>query len=156
MLDAANNAGVNLPSFIRNAISMAVLRGGEAKFSEVTVSPQNNSFIDQWMEWLCSRKPTVSDLVGSGGELQPKLKIALYAELPSVQARRFEKVLCGLRMEVIGHEEGCSRQAVHASIKRAIQHLQSSHNFAKALCDAMPEAGIEPFMLIEAINNAQK
>ena len=153
---AADDAGLNVPSFIRNAISMAILRGSGSEYSEITLSPKNSSSIDKWFEWLCSRQPTVSDFIASGGELQPELKLSLYKALPKIQARRFEKTLKGVRLEVIGLEEGCSRQAVHASIKRAIKQLRTNNDFAKALCAAMPDAGIEATMLIEATKNEQK
>tara|TARA_R110000824_G_scaffold278612_1_gene466886 strand:+ start:3309 stop:3776 length:468 start_codon:yes stop_codon:yes gene_type:complete len=153
MTNAAGSAGIDIPVFIRNAISMAILRGGESRFAEITLSPKNGSSVDQMMEWVYARSPIVSDFVCTGGELQPEVKTALYATLPETQARRFEKVLNGLKLEMIGHDEGCSRQAVHASIKRAITTLRSNHEFAKALCDSMPDVGITPDILLQAVNH---
>lgn len=156
MLNAADCAGVELSVFIRNAVSMAIRRGGEHRFSEISIFPKNGSSVDQMMEWLCARSPVASDFIGSGGELQPELRKALYTELPKTQARRFEKVLSGLKLETIGYEEGCSRQAVHASIKRAALTLRQNRKFAKALCEAMPEAGLTPEDLLEAITNGSR
>ena len=156
MLNAADCAGVELSVFIRNAISMAIRRGGEHRFSEISIFPKRGSSVDQMMEWLCARSPLSSDFIGSGGELQPQVRKALYAELSKTQARRFEKLMRGLKLEAIGYEEGCSRQAVHASIKRAALTLRQNQSFAKALCEAMPEAGLTPEDLIEAITNGDK
>ena len=153
MIGAADEAGIGLPVFIRNAVSMALLHGGANRFAEVSLSPKNGSSVDQMMEWLYARSPIVSDIIASGGELETTVKTAIYSELPETQARRFEKVLSGLKMEVIGHQEGCSRQAVHASIKRAILTLRTSHDFAKALCDSMPGIGLTPDILLQAVNN---
>ena len=154
--DAAKRAGLDLSSFVRNAISMALLKGGESKFKEINLSPRNGSSVDSMMEWLCSRNPTVSDITSSNGKLEPNIKIAIYEALPETQARRFEKVLSGLKLEVIGYQEGCSRQAVHASVKRAIIRLGTNRNFAKALCDAMPDSGLTPDILLEAAKNERR
>ena len=155
MLNAADCAGVHLSVFIRNAVSMAIRRGGEYRFSEVTIFPKRGSSVDEMMGWLCARNPISSDFISSGGELQPEVRKALYAELPKTQARRFEKLLRGLKLEAIGYEEGCSRQAVHASIKRAVLTLKQNRRFAKALCEAMPEAGLTPDDLLEAITDGR-
>tara|TARA_Y100000034_G_scaffold129107_1_gene184973 strand:+ start:956 stop:1435 length:480 start_codon:yes stop_codon:yes gene_type:complete len=156
MLNAADCAGVVLSVFIRNAITMAIRRGGEHRFSEIAVSPRSGSSVDKMMEWLCSRAPSASDFISASGELQPRVKKALYSELPPTQARRFEMVLRGLKMEVIGYEEGCSRQAVHASIKRAVLTLKQSQRFAKALCEAMPDSGLTPDILLEAVGDGKE
>lgn len=153
LADAANSAGINRADFVRNAISMALARGGEYKYIEVQIMPRSGSSIDSALEWLCSRQPMIADLVGSGGTIDPYVRKVLYQEVSEKQARRMEKVLSGQKLDSIGYEEGCSRQAVHASVKRAIKDLKTNRKFIAALCEALPESGLSPDTIIEAIKH---
>lgn len=156
LIDAADNAGVKRSDFIRNAISMALSRGGEHRFMEVSIMPRSGGTIDSMLEWLCSRQPMISDIISAGGTMDADVRRVLYQEVSSVQARRLEKVLRGMKLEVIGHEEGCSRQAVHASVKRAIKDLKTNKKFITALCCALPESGLTAETLIEAANHVER
>ena len=156
LIDATDNAGVKRSDFVRNAISMALARGGEYRFMELSISPRSDRSLDSVLEWLCARQPTISDLISAGGTMDSDLKRVLYQEVSTVQARRVEKVLRGMKLERIGHEEGCSRQAVHASVNRAIKDLKKSKRFITALCGAIPESGLTPETVMEAIEHGEK
>jgi|TARA_Y100000310_G_scaffold75676_1_gene72052 hypothetical protein len=156
LIDAADNAGVKRSDFVRNAISMALSRGGEHRFMEISITPRAGSSLNSVLEWLCSRQPMISDLISAGGTMDSDVRRVLYQEVSKVQARRLEKVLRGMKLEVIGHEEGCSRQAVHASVKRAIRDLKTNKKFITALCGALPESGLTPDVIIEAIDHVER
>jgi hypothetical protein len=59
--------------------------------------------------------------------------------------------LLGKRFEDIAAEEGCSKQAVHMSIKRAVQSLKNDREFLQALCLCFPDSGLGPEILMEAL-----
>jgi hypothetical protein len=143
--------------FVRACVRKAIVRDPqvEERFRLVQLSPRNGSSVDQVLEWLLARNPVVNDLVSREGDLQVGVRRALYAALPSIQARRVERVLMGHKLEEIGKDEGCSRQAVHAAIGRALGTLRESRPFIAALCEALPDSGLTTEQLVEAIRGQE-
>lgn len=145
-------------SFARQAISEKLLRPStwaSHRFAEVQLQPRVGGNIDSMLEILASRHPTVADLTNADIELDPGVKRALYQGLSQSQARRVELCFTGVRLEAIGHMEGCSKQAVWATVRRAIDKLRYDLRFVQALCAAFPEAGYDPYTLMEAIRGRQ-
>lgn len=144
-------------SFVKAAMSHAMLRNPsvEDRFRDLSITPRGTSSVEQFLEWLLARQPVVGDLVGNDGELDPQVRRALRRALPHTQARRLERVLRGHKYEEISLDEDCSRQAVHASVQRALRDLASSREFLEALCDAVPESGLTPEQLMEAADGGR-
>jgi hypothetical protein len=150
--NAAVEADVSVGEYIRRSITQSMLRGGEYKYRELVFSPNGNSTIDQLMEWLCARNPIYRDITGCGGTLDSSVRGALYKTLPEIQARRIERFLNGDRLESIGLDEGCSRQAVHASIQRGIAKLSDNRIFINALLEVVPDSGLTVETVMEAFH----
>ena len=150
--ERAGEAGISRHRFGVAALSRAA-RSTPASvmaFREVVLTPNGSSTVDNMLEWLCARRPSVVDLADESGALSPKLRRALFAALPASQARRMEQRLRGVSYEEIGHHEGASKQAVQQSVMRAQVKLGKSVEFVQALCDAFPDSGLTPTALMEA------
>ena len=148
--DAADTDGVTSGAFIRACVSKALNRGGARAYMEIPLNVRGGVPYERMMEWLLSRQPVLADVQNGEGDVDPVLRRIIYRVLPSVQARRIEYLLQGMTLETIGHEEGCSKQAVHASIRRGMDTLGGSVQFAAALCEMWPDSGLTPQQLMEA------
>ena len=146
----------SVATFSREAIIEKLRRPsswGSHRFAEVQLEPRvNGGSVDSMLEILAAQSPTVSDFVCGDGELDPQLRIALRKSLAPAQSRRIELLLTGERLESIGLMEGCSKQAVWASIQRAIRRLERNVYFLQTLCSLFQDSGLDPRLLMEAVH----
>jgi len=156
---AASSEGISFGEFMRRAAAKALHGGDTSRFREITLTPRGDSTVDDLFAWLCARRPMLADIVPEGGVLPYGLRRSMERVLTKRQIVRIEHVILeGGTLENIGRSEGCSKQAVDASIRRALTRLSRSPGFVEALCRAFPDSGITPVTLIRAAEaqNAQK
>lgn len=139
---------MSVSEVVRLSVSRHVMDPELRSMREVTIG--RNSWPDKALEYLASRTPVVTDLY-TGKHLEVNLRNTLREKLSRTQARRLEARLLGKRFEDIAAEEGCSKQAVHMSIKRAVQSLKNDREFLQALCLCFPDSGLGPEILMEAL-----
>ncbi len=150
--------------FVVGAVRRALLRSPDVdeRFKVVQLSPRSDDqTVDQMLDWILSRRPVVDDLLrpehgigravsGGGWELDTGIRRALYGSVSPVQARRVERLLKGATLEDIGESDGCSRQAVHTSVRRALAKLKTDVAFVRALVELNPDCGLTPDQLMSA------
>lgn len=128
------------------------MRGDTSQYQEILLSSGRTSDVEQMLEWLCARQPLIGDIVDRSGYLDRDIADYLKKQLSPTQARRVIRVLEGEGYEEIGSDEGCSRQAVHASVNRAFESMSGSRRLAEVLCSVIPGAELTPDILLEACN----
>lgn len=134
IVEAARSVGMSTTSFVRLAALRAARKPHRvSRWQEIQVMPRGDHTIEDTMAWILARRPSVADLAPSGGRLDPEVRRALYLALPRTQASRMERRLLGHDLDVIGAQDGCSKQAVHASLLRAVRRLQRDQEFHQAL-----------------------
>tara|TARA_Y100001937_G_scaffold80135_1_gene108590 strand:+ start:17004 stop:17504 length:501 start_codon:yes stop_codon:yes gene_type:complete len=146
--ERADSLGISSSEVIRLAITKNLMHPDLSLSREVVLS--NSTWPDRALEYLAARRPVVNDLY-TGGALDSQLKKIIYRKLSNCQAKRLEKRLTGSCLVQIASDEGCSKQAVHMSLKRALQALRNDEEFINALCDKFPESGITPEILMRSI-----
>jgi len=150
LVGAAEHEGVTVSEFTRRALRKAIVRGDTSQYQEILLSSGRTSDVEQMLEWLCARQPLIGDIVDGAGYLDREISEYLKQTLSPVQARRVIRVLQGEGYEEIGNDEGCSRQAVHASVSRAFEAMSGSRALAEVLCTVIPDADLTPDILLEA------
>jgi hypothetical protein len=159
IVSQAASEGVSFSEFMVRGAHMALRRGDTTAFREVVMTPKGESTVDALMEWLFARRPVLADIAPTGQELPVELRRAMAKVLTPRQMGRLEHViLCGGTLESIGRQEGCSKQAIDASIRRALTRLGQSREFVEALCRAFPDSGLDAKTLMRAAEarNAEK
>jgi len=146
--DRADSLGISRSEVVRLAISKNILSSELSAVREVVIA--NASWPDRALEYLASRRPVVTDLY-TGGVMDTHLKRIIYRKLSSSQAARLEQRLSGMQLVDIASEEGCSKQAVHMSLKRALQVLRNDREFIDALCQCFPESGIGADLIMRSL-----
>jgi DNA-binding CsgD family transcriptional regulator len=155
VLDAAGDAGVS--EYGREAITEKLRRPAmtEAhRYAEVVLVPRagSSSSLDDLLELAAARSPMVCDFISGDGHLDQKVRAKLRASLSPVQARRIERALRGMSYEDIAQLEGCSKQAVWASFRRALLVLEQDTSVLRSLCELYEESGLDPTVVLEAFN----
>lgn len=137
-----------VPEFIRAALHRALLHdsGRYSEWREITLTPRSNSTPEALLEWMLARKPLVSDLCPAGDELNADVRRVLRKKLSATQARRVELKLKGLSFEEIASREGCTKQAIHATVGRAMVALEKDTDFIVALCKATGIEDPKPYL----------
>jgi DNA-binding CsgD family transcriptional regulator len=138
--------------FVRNACWKA-LESRTQVGREITISPSGTSTVDSYMEWILARRPCATDFMGSGGEMDHRIRRVLRAKLTESQAERVELRFQGMSLEDIGRRHGCTRQAVFNTLQRAEEVLKTDEDFIQCLLvvlDPEGELGLTPEMLMEA------
>lgn len=144
-------------SSIVRACCWAMLGGRYARTCrEVVLTPAGDSSVDQLMEWLLARQPLLADIVDGSGEISPELRRYLRRALPQTQGRRLLMRLGGMSLEEIGLREGCTKQAVHNTLKRADDKLRRDIEFVRVLVNVIDperELGLSPELLFKVVNS---
>jgi hypothetical protein len=145
-----------MAGFLREALSEKLRRPGSQghEYREIVIEPRGDSTsFDSILEIIAARQPLVADLMTGEGVLHPAIRRMLKKKLTPAQARRVEKILSGMKLEELGHDEQCSKQAIGASVQRAFETLRGD---AEALLVFIQVYGREEEMdaqvLVEAFN----
>lgn len=143
-------------AFIREALSEKLRRPGSQghEYREIVFEPRGDSTsFDSIIEIIAARQPLLADLMSREGELHHSLRRVLRKKLSAVQARRVEKVLTGMRLAEIGHDEGCSKQAVGASVQRAYETMRQDAELITVFIEVYGRGEeMDAQVLIEAFN----
>lgn len=149
----ATRHDMSLSEYVRAALSYTMRRGERAHmFREITFAPKSDTSIDQVFEWLAARQPTLADISGGeGGAIAPAVASAMRMCLEPHEMVRVEQVVVrGRTLEEVGQEHGVSKQAVHATVRRAGAKLVADDRFIAALCAQFPDSGLTPALLRRA------
>lgn len=136
LLDAASDSGVTRNEIVRKAVAQYLTRGSpdDYRHRELVLSGTRGAYtVDKVLEWLLAKRPAVADLTMSGGELDARMKRVIRKSLPKKQAERVVLRFEGRNLDEIGRLCGCSKQAVHASLQRALSTLGQDREFIAVL-----------------------
>lgn len=146
--------------FVREAVSEKLRRPGSQghEYREVVLEPRGDSTsFDAILEIIAARQPTVADLCSREGTLHPTIRRVLRRKLTPVQAQRVEKVLLGMKLAEIGHDESCSKQAVGASVQRAYETMRVDAEVIAVFIEVYGRTGeMDAMILIEAFNRGSR
>lgn len=134
---AASDVGASRSDILRKALAQYLTRGqfNDHRHRELVLSGSNSRYpVERILEWLLAKRPQVGDLATSEAKLDPRLKRCIQQLLSNKIANRVVLKFEGHNLETIGRMEGCSKQAVHASIKRGLDTLGNNRDFVAVLC----------------------
>ena len=144
-------------AFVREAISEKLRRPGSQghEYREVVFEPRGESHsFDDMLSIVAARQPLLVDFMTQEGKLHPALRRVLKKKLTDTQARRIEKVLLGMKLQEIGHDEQCSKQAVSAAVLRAYQAMRADAEVMQVFIQVYGRDGeMSAEMLISAFNS---
>ncbi len=154
ILDLVGEGGV--APFVREAVSEKLRRPGSQghEYREVVFEPRgDHTSFDAILEVIAARQPLLSDLTSREGTLHPALRRMLRKKLTDAQARRIEKVLSGMKLAEIGHDEECSKQAVGASTQRAYETMRADAEVIAVFIEVYGRTGeMDAHVLVAAYN----
>ena len=145
---------MTVSQYTRMALRHELLRPSGSQYRDLLLAPTGESTADQALEWLAARQPMLKDITTANGHLSPQLRKYLYNHSPlsRLQASRMDRWLCTGRLEEIGLQDGCSKQAVHSCIERAMKRLVKDPVFWELLVELFPESQIDASMLKRALD----
>ena len=154
--DAAESNGQTIGEFIRLAAYERAMQGrGTSPYKEVILLPRTDCTVDQAMEWLLSRSPSIGDLCTSEGFVHPRIRIELKRALSPAQYRRIMFRLKGHTFKAIGYlDGGISKQGIQQCIERAVSALSSDVEFLQALTEFLG-GDIDASVVLRAIKSME-